>query len=84
MKQEMTTRWQRHQVDHMQIICISLQTDNHASTSSLNSLQARRSSWHTTNSVKALKAYHSYISKLVQDRSSTKKYTRIHKKKSMS
>ena len=24
--------WQWHQLDHMQIICISLQTDNHAST----------------------------------------------------
>ena len=35
MKQEMMG-WQRHQLDHMQIICTSLQTDNHASTSSLN------------------------------------------------
>ena len=35
MKQEMTG-WQWHQLDHMQIICTSLQTDNHASTSSLN------------------------------------------------
>jgi len=25
--------WQQHQLDHMQIICNSLQTDNHASTS---------------------------------------------------
>ena len=25
--------WQRHQLDHMQIICTSLQTDNHASIS---------------------------------------------------
>jgi len=33
-KQEMT-RWQWHQLDHMQIICISLQTDNHAGTSSI-------------------------------------------------
>jgi len=31
MKQE-TTRWQWHQMDHMQTICIWLQTDNHAST----------------------------------------------------
>jgi len=36
---------QRHQLDHMQIICTSLQTNNHASTSSLNFLQAERSSW---------------------------------------
>jgi len=35
MKQEMT-RWQWHHLDHMQIICTSLQTDNHANTSSLN------------------------------------------------
>jgi len=30
------TRWQWHQLDHTQITCTSLQTDNHASTSSLN------------------------------------------------
>jgi len=30
--------WQWHQLDHMQIICTSLQTDNHASTSLLNRL----------------------------------------------
>jgi len=35
MKQEMMG-WQWHQLDHTQIICTSLQTDNHASTSSLN------------------------------------------------
>jgi len=35
MKQEMTA-WQWHQLDHIQIICASLQTDNHASTSLLN------------------------------------------------
>jgi len=28
--------WQRHQLDHMQITCTSLQTDNHASASLLN------------------------------------------------
>ena len=28
--------WQWHRLDHMQIIFSSLQTDNHASTSSLN------------------------------------------------
>jgi len=32
MKQEMMG-WHWHQLDHMQIICTSLQTDNHASTS---------------------------------------------------
>jgi len=28
--------WQWHQLDHMQIICNLLETDNHASTSSLS------------------------------------------------
>jgi len=28
--------WQQYQLDHMQIICTSLQTDNHASTSPLS------------------------------------------------
>jgi len=44
MKQEMTG-WQRHQLDHKQIICTSLKKDNHASTSSLNFLQAGCTSW---------------------------------------
>jgi len=35
MKQEMMG-WQWHQLDHMQIICTLLQTDNHASISSLS------------------------------------------------
>jgi len=43
MKQEMTG-WQWHQLDHMQIIYTSLQTDNHASTSLLDFLQAGSSS----------------------------------------
>ena len=34
LEQEMMG-WQWHQLDHMQIICNSLQTDNHASTSPL-------------------------------------------------
>jgi len=40
MKQEMIG-WQWHQLDHMQIICTLLQTDNHSNTSSLNFLRAR-------------------------------------------
>jgi len=44
MKQE-TMGWQWHQLDHMQIICTSHQTDNHTSTSSLIFLQAGCSSW---------------------------------------
>jgi len=47
--------WQWHQLDHMQIICTSLLTDNHASTSPLSFLQAGCPSCHPTNSVKALK-----------------------------
>jgi len=35
LKQEMMG-WQWHQLDHMQIICTTLQTDDHASTPSLN------------------------------------------------
>jgi len=46
---------QWHQLNHMQIICTSLQTDNHTNTSSLN-LQAGCSSWRQNNSVKAPKA----------------------------
>ena len=44
-----------HQLDHIQTICTSLQTDNHTNTLSLNFLEARCSSWCSTNSVKALK-----------------------------
>jgi len=36
--------WQWHQLECMQIICTSLQTGNHASTSPLNFLQTRCSS----------------------------------------
>jgi len=39
MKQQMMG-WQWHQMDHMQIICTSLQTDNHTKTLSLKFLQA--------------------------------------------
>jgi len=55
--------WQWRQLDHMQIICTSLQTGNHASTSSINFLQAGCSSWCPTNGVKALKATTKSISK---------------------
>jgi len=34
------TGWQWHQLDHMQIICNSLWTDNYACTSSLKFLHA--------------------------------------------
>jgi len=48
--------WQWHKLDHMQIICTSLQTNNHASTSPLSFFTGRMPSCHPTNSVKALKA----------------------------
>jgi len=32
--------WQWHQLDHMQIVCTSLQTDNHVSTSPLRFVHA--------------------------------------------
>jgi len=41
MKQEMMG-WQLHQLDHMRIICTSLQTANHASTSDTQFLLAGR------------------------------------------
>ena len=40
MKQE-TMGWQWHQLNYMQIICTMLQTDNHASTLSLNFFTAQ-------------------------------------------
>jgi len=49
------SEWQWHQLGHMQA-CISLQTDDHASTPPLVFLQAGRLSCRPTNSVKALKA----------------------------
>jgi len=49
------SEWQWQQLGRMQV-CISLQTDNHASTTPLSFLQAGYSSCHPTNSVKALKA----------------------------
>jgi len=51
------SEWQWHQLDHMQV-CISLQTDNHASTTPLSFLQTGCPSCRPTNSVKALKATH--------------------------
>jgi len=54
MKQE-TMGWQRHQLDHMQIICTSLQADNHISTSPLSFY---RSDAIPANSIKALKERH--------------------------
>ena len=56
--QEIMT-WQWHQLDHMQIICTSLQTDNHAST---QFLQTGCPSCHPTNSVKAPKASCEHLS----------------------
>jgi len=47
--------WQWHQLGRMQV-CISLYSDNHASTPPLSFLQAGCPSCHPTNSVKALKA----------------------------
>ena len=55
LKQEMM-EWQWHHPDHMQIICTLLQTDNHASTSSLNFLTGRMPFLRPTNSINALKA----------------------------
>jgi len=43
--------WQWHQLDHMQTICTSLQTDNHANTPSLDVYRPDY-----RNNVKAMKA----------------------------
>jgi len=48
--------WQWHQLDHMQIICTSLQTDNHASTSPLSFYRLDATPFLPPNSIKALKA----------------------------
>ena len=49
------SEWQWHQLGYMQV-CISVQTDNHASTPRLAFLQAGCPSCRLTNSAKALKA----------------------------
>jgi len=46
-------RWQWHQLYHILITCTSLLTNNHASTSSLDNLQAQWLSWCSSSSVKA-------------------------------
>jgi len=48
------SEWQWHPLSYMQV-CTLLQSDNHASTPSLNFLQAGCPSCRSTNSVKALK-----------------------------
>ena len=59
------SEWQWHQLGHMQV-CISLQTDNHASTPPLSFLQAGCSSCCLTNRVKALMASLQPVSKSVK------------------
>jgi len=54
------SEWQWHQLGRMQV-CITLQTDNHASTPPLSFLQAGCPSCCPTNSVKALKANKSLL-----------------------
>jgi len=46
--------WQWHQLDHMQIICTLLHTDNHSNTTLLKFF-TRWMLFLSTNSVKALK-----------------------------
>jgi len=55
MKQEMMG-WQWHQPDFMQIICTSLQTDNHASTSSIKLVTGRTLFLMPNQQCQALKA----------------------------
>jgi len=44
------TEWQRHQLDHMQIMCTLLQTDNHTNTSSFPDTQLAVSQCQKTES----------------------------------
>jgi len=53
------SEWQWHQLGHMQV-CITLQTDNRASTPPLSFLQAGCPSCRPTSSVKALTANSQY------------------------
>ena len=53
-----TMGWQWHHLHCLQIICISLETDNHVITIFL---QAGCSSWRPTNNVKALKAQYESV-----------------------
>jgi len=58
LEQEMMG-WQWHQLDHMKVICTSLQTENHASTSPLRFYRPDALNYcGPTNSVKALKHSH--------------------------
>ena len=54
------SEWQWHQLGRTQV-CISLQTDNHASTPPLSVLRAGCPSCRPTKRIKTLKALHSYI-----------------------
>jgi len=63
------SEWQWHQLGNMQD-CTSLQTDNHASTTSLSFLQTGCPSCCPTNSVKALK-------EIKNNRSTTKHVQKI-------
>jgi len=57
--------WQWHQLDHMQITCTVLQTDNHASTSSLN-FSHRLSRYYSNNCIMAQCYPVSYLSTAAQ------------------
>ena len=75
--------WQLHQQDHMQIICILLQTDNHASTSSLDffyrldALPATQSQCQSTEGNKMLQKLRSLTDKKVQNAMFHQKHTKL-------
>jgi len=50
------TGWQMHQLDHTQIICTSIKTDNHASISAVTQ--------HKPKLVKMSQMCHSYLKKV--------------------
>jgi len=61
--------WQWHQLNHMQIICTSLQTHNHANTSSLNFYKPDALPDAQPTCVKAPKAENTNFKKLIKSTS---------------
>ena len=76
LKQDMMG-WKWHQLNHMQIICNLLQTDNHASTSSLHIFTGQIPFCHPTNSVKSTEGTLNGISMQSKYRKTTASMTKV-------
>ena len=59
------SEWQWHQLDHNMQVCTSFQTDNHASTPPLRFYKPDALP-DPTNSIKALKAQNTFLSKIYE------------------